>query len=157
MDVDNAASRGIVVDLEKGLVERPGYFFRADTVEGLAEAAGIDVGALAETVERYNASCDAGEDEEFGKPAECLLPVRTAPFYAVCETFVDWEVCGGVFTDLDRRVLDAGGEPIANLFAAGMCAARDTYANVDPGSCSIGTAVTAGYIAANRIADLLGK
>ena len=157
MDVDNAAERRIVGDLEEGLTSKPDYFFRADTIEGLAQAAGLSAEKLEKTVERYNELAEKGSDDDFGKAAENLLPVKTAPFYMVRETFVDRDVCGGVFTDADREVLDAGGAPIPGLFSAGMCSARDLFANIDPGSCSIGNAVAFGYVAANVIADRLGK
>ena len=157
MDVDNAAGRCIVGELEEGLASSPSHFFRADSIAELAQAAGLPADELQKTVDRYNELAEKGSDDDFGKAAENLLPVKTAPFYMVCETFVDRDVCGGVFTDADREVLDADGAPIAGLFSAGMCSARDLFANVDPGSCSIGNAVAFGYVAANKIAERLGK
>ena len=42
----------------------------ADTPEELAEKLDMDKDVFAATIERYNALCDAGNDEDFGKPAE---------------------------------------------------------------------------------------
>ena len=56
-------------------------FFRADTIEELAEKAGIDVENLKETIDDYNFFCDS-VDEEFFKAKRYLRPIFKAPFYA---------------------------------------------------------------------------
>ncbi len=52
----------------------------ADTIEELAEKAGIDVERLVETVDDYNDYCDS-VDEEFFKQKKYLRPLTKAPFY----------------------------------------------------------------------------
>ena len=47
-----------------------------DTIEELCAQSGIDQAGLEETLDRYNGYCDNGEDEEFGKNAKYLRPVR---------------------------------------------------------------------------------
>ena len=47
-----------------------------DTIEELCVQSGIDQVGLEETLDRYNGYCDNGEDEEFGKDAKYLRPVR---------------------------------------------------------------------------------
>lgn len=49
---------------------------QADTIEELADKFGIDAAGLAEAVERYNSYCEGGEDEEFAKTAEQLVPSK---------------------------------------------------------------------------------
>ena len=52
----------------------------ADSIEELAEKAGIDVDNLVDTVEEYNDFCDS-VDEEFFKDKRYLRPITKAPFY----------------------------------------------------------------------------
>lgn len=92
----------------------------AASVEALAAA--LNLPALAGEVARYNAHCDAGADADFGKKAQFLLPLRTAPFYAVPVAPVTVNVTGaGLRIDATARVLGADGAPVPGLFAAGEC------------------------------------
>lgn len=52
--------------------------------------------------------------------------------------------------------LDADGNPIGGLFAAGFCSPRDLYGNGIPGAGGVGMAAVSGYVAGNTIADELG-
>ena len=64
--------------------EEKGCFFRADTIEELADKMGFTGDAkdtFLATVERYNELYDKQNDEDFGKPAYRLSAIRTAPFY----------------------------------------------------------------------------
>jgi predicted oxidoreductase len=96
-----------------------GILFRADTVEALADQLGLDAGALQQTVDRWNASVARGEDDEFGRQPETLLPLNTPPYYAARLWPLVINTQGGPVHDSDQRVLDAFGEPIPGLFAAG--------------------------------------
>jgi fumarate reductase flavoprotein subunit len=92
----------------------------ADSPAALGSAVGLP--ALAGEVARYNAHCDAGEDADFGKKPQFLLPLRTAPFYAVPVRPVTVNVTGtGLRIDAAARVLGAEGRPVPGLFAAGEC------------------------------------
>ena len=56
-----------------------------DTLEGLASQMGLegeDAQAFLEQVEQYNAYCEAGADQQFGRDASVLFPVNKAPYYA---------------------------------------------------------------------------
>lgn len=55
---------------------------KADTIEGLAEAAGMDPKVLEKTLADYNAYRAKGHDDAFGRP-DMPLAVAKAPFYAV--------------------------------------------------------------------------
>ena len=80
--------------------------FKADSVKGLADAAGLDADALAKTVERYNELAKKGIDEDFGKPAEKMVAIENGPFYLAKLGYSYFFEVGGVTTDKDRRVLD---------------------------------------------------
>ena len=129
--------------------EANGYFFKADTIEELAEAivnkyyedVEMDPATLKETVDNYNAMCDAGEDTEFGKPAEDLeKKIETGPFYAAWATPNMHDCLCGLRTDGHRQVLTCAKEPIEGLFACGECAGgHRTH--------GLGKVQTSGYIA----------
>lgn len=88
----------------------------------MAELIGVDKAALAETVSRYNELCAAGEDKDFGKPADKMIAVE-GPQYAAIELKPAATVTyGGLVTDTTSHVLDTEGNTIPGLFAAGEVA-----------------------------------
>jgi len=94
----------------------------ADDPAKLAEALGVDAGVLTGEIERYNAHADAGHDADFGKKAQFLLPLRSAPLYAVPVRPVTVNVTGaGLRVDDRARVLGVDGRPVDGLYAAGEC------------------------------------
>lgn len=89
-----------------------------DTLEDLAAQMGVDPAAFAETVDRYNRLCAAGEDKDFGKPAIFLRPLREGPFFAIRNYLYLDGVFGGLDVSADMQVLDKG-VPVPGLYAAG--------------------------------------
>ena len=75
----NNPIEGLSDELAKAVAD--GHVLCADTIEGLAEAAGIDAAKLVATVAEYNDSVDAGEDWWFHKDVANMHKVETAPFY----------------------------------------------------------------------------
>lgn len=98
-----------------------GRLIQADTLEALAARLGLEGQSFVDTVARYNAFCERGEDAQFGKPADDLVPVRDAPFFAMeIRNHIIWATQGGLPIDRLGRVLSSvGGAPISGLFAAG--------------------------------------
>jgi succinate dehydrogenase/fumarate reductase flavoprotein subunit len=91
----------------------------APTLDALAAAAGLPAAALAATVARWNAACDAGADEDWRRPPSSMMPIRRPPFcFAPVEPIVS-NTQGGPVHDARQRVLDPAGRPIPGLFAAG--------------------------------------
>jgi 3-oxosteroid 1-dehydrogenase len=144
----------------------PEWMHRSETLGGLAEAIGVDAGALAATVRKFNADARTGTDSEFGRgsteqdrhlgdpavgPNPCLAPLERAPFYAVRIRPGALGTAGGLVTDLDGRVLAPSGQPIAGLYAAGNCSAtvfKDAYPG---GGATLGSAVTKAFAAAGHM------
>jgi succinate dehydrogenase/fumarate reductase flavoprotein subunit len=113
---------------------RDGYLMRGDTLEALASRAGIDAAGLKGTVAKFNASALSGQDSEFGKgsraynrfqgdalhgPNPCVAPIGHGPFYAIKMVIGDLGTYAGIRTDAHARALDADGNVIAGLYAAG--------------------------------------
>lgn len=123
-----------------------------DTLEGLAAQLGLEGEAatnFVETINNYNAYCEAGADMEFGRDAKVLFSVKEPPFYACTfdpvlgETMV---TCGGIITDGEQNALDENFEPIAGLYVSGNdCGRRFGYEYITPiPGCSLGMAITLG-------------
>ncbi len=94
----------------------------AATVEELAEKINVDPAALKATVDRYNELCAKGEDEDFGKPSEFMVPVEGDKIYALQLNPSVTVTYSGIVTDLDSHVLNADNQPIKGLYAAGETA-----------------------------------
>ena len=84
-------------DLDEAAQACPGEnFYKADTIAELAEKQGLDAAALEATVARYNELCDKGEDDDYDKEAEFLIPVKTGPFYIMRQDMAFWTSIGGI-------------------------------------------------------------
>jgi succinate dehydrogenase/fumarate reductase flavoprotein subunit len=92
---------------------------KADSVEELAKLISIDPNTLVATVERYNKLCDTGLDEDFGKLAKYMKPIKTGPFYADQQVMSCCVTMGGVRCSGKLEVLGLDGLPIPGLYAAG--------------------------------------
>ena len=125
-----------------------GEAFKADSIEELALAAGLDASALTGTMNAYADMVAAGEDTEFAKPADCLKALDTAPFYAVTAYPVIFGSSGGVETDLDGRVLNSQGEVVEGIFAIGEMSNRYYYDRIYRGGASLVLYSAAGRLAA---------
>ena len=73
-------------DNQAGAMFAAPEFIADDTLEGLAKQLGLE-GDAVETfvaeIEKYNKFCEYGIDEDFGRYAEVLFPVKDGPFYAL--------------------------------------------------------------------------
>ena len=124
-------------------------FFCADTLEQLAEYIGVPVEALTQTVERYNALCESGLDEDFGKDPRFMNAIVDGPFYAHVTTpslGFALVTTGAFVTDNHQNILDMAYKPIEGLYASGnTCGMRfgATYITPIPGV-SIGMCITLG-------------
>lgn len=104
----------------------PQYFFKADTIEELAEKINtnpwmshkMDPKALAETVARYNGFVDAGKDEDFDKPKP-EFKIEKGPFYAAWTSVTLHDCYAGLHVTNDCEVLTWDEKVIPGLFATG--------------------------------------
>ncbi|MCD7750055.1 MAG: FAD-binding protein [Oscillospiraceae bacterium] len=99
-----------------------------ETLEDIAKMVGYDDEATAnmlEAVARYNEMCYAGQDTDFGKRAEALIPVDEGPYYACTGTMGSFTASpsmvtmSGVMTDARLNVLDGSMNPIKGLYTCG--------------------------------------
>ena len=134
-----------------------GVAFSGDNLDALAAAAGMDAKALAATVADYNKLIAKGKDTQFGKNLKGLPPVAKPKFYALQVSVATLGTMTGLKIDLDTHVLDAKGQPIPGLYAAGEIANGGFFNQVYPASgTSIQMSLTFGRIA-GKIAALAAK
>lgn len=103
--------------LHQMAAENPGFHV-ADTIEELAEQAGINPAGLAATVARYNDALAHGTPDEFGREVR-PAPIAQAPFYAIRNHGVVLVVFSGVDVDADLAVRREDGSVIPGLYAVG--------------------------------------
>ena len=92
---------------------------RADTIEELAEAMGIDAAGLKSTIENYNEMCKTGMDTEFFKDPDQMIPFRKGPYYAVSGGMGSDGAFGGVLVDENIQATAKDGGVIEGLYVPG--------------------------------------
>lgn len=128
-----------------------------ESLPDLERALGMPEGELVHTLEVYNRHAARGEDPLFQKAHDYLRPLATPPYAALdCTTegsIYGALTLGGLATLPTGEVLDADGQPIAGLWAAGrtsagLCREGRTYAS----GMSIADATFFGRLAGKRAA-----
>lgn len=117
VDKDGRNAYGVkVADILKS-----GKSYKADTLEELAQKAGINGKNLVETVKRWNEFCKKGTGDEMGRPT-CMDDHRLdegGPYYATLMTPSVHHTMGGVTINKKAEVLNEAGNVIPGLYAAG--------------------------------------
>jgi 3-oxosteroid 1-dehydrogenase len=144
-----------------------GYLKKADSLDGIAHACGIDPKALGATVNRFNGFCEAGVDQDFHrgetaynhyygdptvKPNSNLGSIEKPPFYAVQIWPGDVGTAGGLLCDEFSRVLRSDRSVIPGLYATGITTATVVGRSYPGAGASVGPSMTFGYIAARHAA-----
>ena len=127
--------------------------FRENSIEGMARRFDLDPAAFRATIDRYNRFAMQGEDEDFGKPREFLVPIVQPPFYIAQLRYSYYFSVGGIWTNKHRQVVDDNLNPIPGLYAIGMdgnMLYRNVYTINMPGT-AFANAVHSGRLAANHL------
>lgn len=132
---------------------------------------------LQQTKEAFNRYARSGHDEDFNRgssrydsewklawmpqrpdtrwppndgPNVTLHPLSDeGPYYAILLAGGLLDTCGGPEVDAAARVVDAAGQPIPGLLAAGNCIASPSVEAYWGGGCPLALSLTYAYIAAN--------
>ena len=144
-------------------------FFRANTLDELADQIGVDKAGLKDTIARMNQYAKEGADPEFhrgrdpidlyygdstNKPNPCLAPIAKAPFYALQVVPGDTGTKGGLLTNEQAQVLTEAGAPLPGLYAIGNTSSSVMGPSYPGPGSTLGPAVTFGWVAANHIASV---
>ena len=145
-----------------------GFLMKADTLEELAKACGMQSAKLAAAVERFNKLALAGKDEDFHRgdraydrffgdkthrPSPTLGTLEKGPFYAYRVYPGDIGTFGGVVTDVNARVLREDGSVIPGLYATGTSTAAVMGRTYPGPGASVGPSFVWGYVAAKHAAN----
>ncbi len=96
-----------------------GILGRADSMAELAAKNCLDEGVLRASLDRWNAFCRKGEDEDFRRPPSSMVEIKTPPFYFGEIWPVVSNTQGGPVHSAKQEILNSFGEPIPRLYAAG--------------------------------------
>ncbi len=163
-----------VLEAYEEKVSDKGPYFKAETLEELAEVTGMDLENLKNSVSTFNHYCETGEDvfdaslidvNSFSQDnhagaagniennSEELLELDEGPFYAVKLTFVSYDLIGGLKTGNQGQILDADGNPIPGLYGTGFISSRDFYGSGTAHGYCLMLAMSTGMLTADYIVD----
>ena len=153
-------SRYPVINVRPGTPD-PAWLIVHDTLDGLAEATGIDAMGLGETVQRWNGFVADGRDRDFGRgdsfydrfhgdPTAAhpnLGSIEHPPYYALPVHLGAVGTSGGPRIDIDGRVQHVRDRPIPGLYGAGNAIASPAGPAYFGGGTTIGMALVWGHVA----------
>lgn len=144
----------LVATFEAGI--ESGEIVKADTLDELAKAIDVPADVLKSTIDRYNGFCESGEDLDYYKEAEVLIPVATGPFYAKKITPNLLITLGGLDVTDKMEVKDTEGAVIEGLYALGATAGNFYGGPYTTYFCGInmGRNVCFGYLTGEQLATL---
>lgn len=150
----------------------PENFFKADTLEEIAEHFGIDAKGLVDEVEKFNGFAAQGVDTDWHRgekeadravgayhpylselPNPVLAALETPPFYASLYVPGTCGTNGGLKTNEYAQVLNTRGEVIPGLLAVGNCSASITGGQYAGAGMTLGAGAVMSWVG---IRNLLG-
>jgi 3-oxosteroid 1-dehydrogenase len=143
----------------------PEWVKKANTIEELAAKLGLPAQALRETIDRWNAFCRAGRDDDFRRGETAwerkkdgnadgsvrLLPIDKPPYIGMSANRSLIGTKGGARTNEYAQVLREDGSIIPGLYAAGLAMANPIGTRAVGAGTTLGPNLTWGYIAAQTI------
>lgn len=127
--------------------------YKADTLEGLAKAMGVNEKTFLQSVAQYNKAAETGTDDLFFADGKRLVPVKKGPFYAVRFHARNLGTLGGIRINHKIEAVTKEGQPIPGLYAAGADAGGmygKAYVDFEGGT--LGFAYTSGRLAGEAAA-----
>ncbi|RDV34478.1 FAD-dependent tricarballylate dehydrogenase TcuA [Lysinibacillus capsici] len=139
-------------------------YYKADSLEELAELMSVDKDQFIKTITEYNSAVQEGNFNptvKDGKGTVGITPPKTnwalrldqAPYYAYPVTCGITFAFGGLHVDKEGEVLNKEGEPIPGLFAAGEMVGGIFYQNY-PGGSGLMSGAVFGKLAGTAAAQL---
>lgn len=128
-----------------------GILKKADGVQELAAAIGVEASILQATIGRWNALCDKGADDDFGRPPGTMVRLDTPPFVfgAVYPTVSNTQ--GGPVHNARQLIVDVCGKPTARLYAAGELGS--SYGHLYLSGGNLAECFVTGWVAGREVAE----
>jgi predicted oxidoreductase len=132
---------------------KKGWIVSASTIVELAQKIKLDPQVLADTVNKYNSYTTDKKDLAFpARPAASMIPLDTAPFYAVPLLPGPNNTFGGPRRNAKAQVINTYGEPIPRLYSAGELGS--IFVQYPQGGANNGECIAFGRIAGkNAVAE----
>ena len=148
-------------------VNSPDWLIKGETLNGLADRIGVDAEGLQETVSRFNTYAKQGKDPDFCRNEflydrlhgdqrsqyPCLGTIEKPPYYALQVFCSSVGTKGGLMTNTNWQVLREDESVIEGLYAVGNCSAAIIGPITIAPSATLGSGMTAGYIAGKHAAE----
>lgn len=137
-----------------------GVWIKADTIdELLKELEHPNPEACKASIERYNDFCNKGEDGDFHKNPDFMIPIGDGPYYGVSyklkpSNFLT--VLGGLRTNEKLQVCDEDNKPLEGLYNIGTMVGdfyANTYTFLVTGQNLGATCITFGYDVAKDLCE----
>lgn len=129
-----------------------GIFERAATLDELAAKMDVAPDELKRTVGAWNDAVASGNDREFGRNPDTMVPIKTPPFYFGRVYPVVINTQGGPRRNAKQQVLDPFAQPIPRLYAAGELGS--VFGHLYMGGGNLAECFVGGWTAARHAAAL---
>lgn len=129
-----------------------GWLFEANSPSELEALMKMPKGNLVNTIDKFNTFKKSGQDHDFNRDMEFAKEFTGKKYYALVCNSVILATVSGLIIDEFGRVLNAKGEVIQGLYAAGNASGdffSGNYPRHIPGT-SMGRAITFGYLSAKH-------
>ena len=149
-------------------VEDPtSFWYGAESLEELVSFIDADEKVkqnILTSIERYNALCKEGKDQDYGREPSLMFPIEQGPFFLQVidhDSSIGNLMCamGGLIVDGDQKVLGDQFNPVPGLFATGNCSGGrfgEDYFTPLFGA-SIGMCITLGRECGKSVVDYLNE
>jgi fumarate reductase flavoprotein subunit len=145
-------------EFKKELATGKNNVILANSVDELAQKAGLDLAVLKQTIDEANEAADTRTDSLFYKNPKFLRSFKTPPFYAVRMFPTMLGTLGGIRISDKMEAVDKDRKPVPGLYAVGTDSIGglfgDSYDLVLAGS-TMGFAVMSGRIAGENAAKYI--
>ena len=88
-----------LAEIEKGWIKK------GNSLEDIAGQIDVNPKVLRETVDRWNALCQSGEDKDQKRPPKTMMPIAKPPFYVMEAWPIVNNTQGGPKHNVKQRVL----------------------------------------------------
>jgi succinate dehydrogenase/fumarate reductase flavoprotein subunit len=126
-----------------------GWIKTAGSLGALASIVGLDPATLSDTVNRWNANCDAKQDRDFGRTL-MMASIAEAPFYAIELSPSMLNTQGGPRRNEKGQIVRPDGSPIARLYSSGELGS--IYSYLYQGTGNIGECLAFGRVSGRNAA-----
>lgn len=133
------------------------WCIKTDSFAEIASWIGADPAALKQTIDEYNSFVANGHDGLFAKDKANLVPLATAPFYALKFRPLMVETVGPVEINEKMEVLDPQGKAISGVYAGGSIASGWQGNDYYLFGSALGWAINSGRIAGENAIKFLAK